>query len=1415
MATKTQHPPSTFSRIRFGFGPKQPTSPYDPPEYENDDDWYTPYNGPYELPPTSPPLKNRDSWEGLLGPVPGNPTSAKSSEMGHERPGGRMASGQTIMSALPSSGAYSSHPYRMTAATDAAGLTQPSSTTGFPGRGPTSQTLRSGRPTIATSSTAFANIDSTGGVGESPTPVQRFSPLHTSPAPSSRISLANFLIFGGSSRKSRSDSLPSSRQSSRKRRPRDRSQTLDPLQSNRATATATTTSDAHRPSRSRSPLSLSQAMERGPRQRTHTLMGTSTAAVKTPSPSHESHAAPSFYSRESPLSSHPYAHPFSTSRTEPPRRAIAVPPASLSLDKGKGVDRSHQYPPPSAPDTLTNTRQVPAHLRPASRTSLFKTISAPNLRNFSRDFSMSKHVPSRGKSRWLSPETWCDALLFPRPRFLEYIDDDPPYPFNDQQPSPIRPPEMTRTIRKPPRPLQMTLRGSQSAVNLLAPNSGSSRGPPRAEPLLMVRRGSTDADEQSSPGRPLSFAQDDIALPSPVLSLTRLVLSVASHIIIPTSTDFTFRVLEMRTSFEHERAEWKAQAARSLQSSKLTRSLGRSRSQSAGRARAQLKNMGAVEFLATKTLLGNQLAAPTVHARTPSDGTHGTHGTQTRSGTSHAHTNSSGGCSASKGRAALRAATGLCVSDGKISPQDERNDGFTRIDSRGKGVRTEAAAPSAEVPSTPSPQVTNNSDVGVALSSPLQSPEVDPKVHTKPSYAQDHPHVQSGGGRSQHGRSGSDYAGPHPSAVAIAPPPTAITSDMFARHRLPPHAALHPYAAVSTIPNTTSSQNSATAHSKGSYAVPPEDAPPPWSAPQEPPKSRPQVLDARETRRMGAHAYASASASGSRVSSGEPLAFADALSYGLRRRGSADSGLGESENHFGRTSPGATTTPLYTPIPNLVLSSMMDHPLDSAPAAPDSAFLSSSRSGHAHNVASSTPPEPPNPPTFTASALSCSFPSHSGQASLFDESIVAGSGSSSPQRSPRPFSSIEDLDRYRNLFYRPRGSGSSRTPSGEHRRVLSRETTNGGGNGGPSTGQDASSSSPVSGSVGSGLSALARQLSNEWEGSGGGLLGSSPPQVWGLRYGELMGNDGMGSGTDPNAVLSITSDSEMNTNSPGAGTTTLPFSLHRSFGLSEGSSLIAPIPQDVESRPTSSMMDRSEMEGDHDDDRASGSLLLLTRFWNHADRLFSSDNVGLLRMGTVEAITTPSATVPPTYRLSFTGDVHGGLSQESLSISRSQSQSQLQVGATTNNNSSASLLEPPLPLLAASSTGMSPRRRSSRSSLLPAGLPSATTEVTRSSYLTDGTGASRISGLSDFPAPPSQTVVPSDRVELLKSYFDDGSGSDASGNVNSRPASSQIDRSAKASGAEGSVRSRRRSSVGPSRLSESRERPARGVDHAT
>jgi serine/arginine repetitive matrix protein 2 len=509
MAAKMHSTPSS-SRVRFGFGHRhsRPRVPPEPPERADDGDWYIPYNGPFELPPAAQRSQNRDSWGQLLGSVLGNLGTAKSSEVGHEWSDGRMASGQHVTSALPSSGEYRSHPYRMNASPDAAS-TPGSASTGSQARGTSSQPLRGGRPTLTTTSTTtFANIDNTGGVGESPTPVQRSSPLHASPPSSAtnRLSLGSFLTFGGTTRKSRSDSVHAGRQPSSKR-PRNVTLPSDPLQSNRAMMLDPQASHSH------SPFPVAQTSKHKTRQRSHTLMDPS---AQPSSPSHDSSTNP-FYTRESPLSAHPYANAFISSLAEAPRRTPIVPPsAPRSSDKGKGVDRSYQYPRPSAPNTLINT-EVPAHLKPASRTSLFKTISAPNLRNLS---SVNKSTSSRGKSRWLSPETWCDALLFPRPRFMEYIDDEPPQSFSIRQATPARLPEAHTERPKPP---QTALRVSHSAVNLHSPTSEVSRGPPRAEPTLMTRGQSSNVDGLSSPTRPRSFAQDDLALPSPVPSLARSV----------------------------------------------------------------------------------------------------------------------------------------------------------------------------------------------------------------------------------------------------------------------------------------------------------------------------------------------------------------------------------------------------------------------------------------------------------------------------------------------------------------------------------------------------------------------------------------------------------------------------------------------------------------------------------------------------------------------------------------------------------------------------------------------------------------------------------------------------------------------------------------------------------------------------
>ena len=609
----------------------------------------------------------------------------------------------------------------------------------------------------------------------------------------------------------------------------------------------------------------------------------------------------------------------------------------------------------------------------------------------------------------------------------------------------------------------------------------------------------------------------------------------------PCFNDTIFRVLEMGASFDRERATWRSKAERSLQSSKLTRSLGRSRSQSAGRTRAQLKDLGGVGFLATKTLLGNQLVAPTVGTPTSSEGTQTQ---QTRSGTSHARTTSSGGHSrtGSKGKiAVMRAATGLCISGDKMNSQDERGEVIARYDGIGKGAGIEGQhlLPNSGAASSPTSVAMDSATVGIALSSPLPSTEEVATAPARLTYPRDHPYARGGFSvpRRSHKRSNSDYAGPHPSAVAVTASASAFASDMSARHRLPPQAVFHPYATSSAHPSAAPSQ-----------PAPPAllEAPPQSRLRLNPRSQLRQPLapsGTRESERVVPHAYAA----DNRFSSG-PLAFADALSYGLQRRFSADSGLGDSEGHYEARSSSAQ---LLTPFPDVVLATTPEHLR--ADFGRGSTFLSlHSR----HTDASSSL----NLPAFLGSTSADLR--RSGQTSSADEP-GPGSRASSPLQSPRPFGTIEDLDRYRNLFYYPKNSVVSGTPSDEHRRTFSRDTTS-------LAGLEVSSTGSISG--GSGLAALTRQLSNEFgaiQDATGGLTGS-PSRMWWLHH--------TGGHTDPNVVLSTMSDvysnSDLNTNPSDPDATLLPLSMHQSMHPQSEGSFTVRIPQDVESH----MSERSEIE---------------------------------------------------------------------------------------------------------------------------------------------------------------------------------------------------------------------------------------------
>ena len=181
-------------------------------------------------------------------------------------------------------------------------------------------------------------------------------------------------------------------------------------------------------------------------------------------------------------------------------------------------------------------------------------------------------------------------------------------------------------------------------------------------------------------------------------------------------------------------------------------------------------------------------------------------------------------------------------------------------------------------------------------------------------------------------------------------------------------------------------------------------------------------------------------------------------------------------------------------------------------------------------------------------------------------------------------------------------------------------------------------------------------------------------------------------------------------------------------------------------------------------------------------------------MGTVGVSSTPLATTPA-LRVSFMGEVQRGHSRDSFTLgnynaNRATAFSMSTGGATNNDhdhdgghnndndnngndNDNDEVMDvdsaiPPLLTAAASSSST----RGSGLLLGPQSVPhsAAITDATRSSYMTNNTStASRISGLSDFPVPPNQTVVSLDRVEVLKSYFGGSDGDGAQAQAQAQP----------------------------------------------
>lgn len=533
---------------------------------------------------------------------------------------------------------------------------------------------------------------------------------------------------------------------------------------------------------------------------------------------------------------------------------------------------------------------------------------------------------------------------------------------------------------------------------------------------------------------------------------------------------------------------------------------------------------------------------------------------------------------------------------------------------------------------SPAPSASSDVIVGIALSTPPDDP-------SEPISLPGHPYAQGGlfryrtHGPSTHSRQhGSDYAGPHPSLTAGQP--SAI--DVSSRHRNPPQAA-HPYARMSRdsffddsriVPHPRSDSN----------ILPPAKMWAQWS---------PGVV--REI--LPSDIQYSPYLPDTIPSNSKTINDSNTVTaYTVRRQRSKDSGLGTSEEHtmipgreFGQRQVLANAKRIHR-----------------KPVQYDDTHSSSFT--QSRNL-----PDPSSSHTIPSSPLeSLAPPDQLNVSTSADDLRVttaspgATSASSSP---PRLFGSLDDLDSYRDLFYK--------SPHGKEKERLDEFET---------AGSFTWEGSPDR--RGSGLTSLARQLSQEFH------------QIAAER--ESYYSHTSTAGSQQSAFFRRPEHSS------------LEFVFEE---VSQSESLGDALPTDVSSMaaflPSVNIpedVSRSSLEVDLDEDETGQHYI--PELSLHELTLFSQE---MYRVGVVESSLTPPATTSD-HRLSLTGDM--SFAHEQL------------------RHSPDALIPQSLPHSSSTS-----------------GLQPTSANPTRSSYLTTSS-ASRMSGLSDFPAPPKHT-------SLLSSFFDE------------------------------------------------------------
>ena len=596
MGTQTATPPfARFTRPGFGFTPRLRTESKNKSgnNANGDDEWYIPYNGPYEPPPKELAprrQKARDSWG---DPVDGIENEEENMGLDdrelHLRYGGHRGRGGADFRGSGETEEYGKSRGRsrdrtfsvISGRTTSSGAVDPSRASMATTR--RLSTISTGSPPPMPPS--FVSLDAVraGGVGESPVPPhatrRRRHSKETNP---NRISMASIFSFGaggGSNRKStlgrlntkgygklespvHSGSSSSDHQHQLHPEPNNHRQRHDQImvQADKLNATVTDDEDYYNSYYS------TLLNPRNPNNKLDAAPSTSTSAGS--SISHG--GGVSRQNSTSTSSGHPYAYVFPQQLTpipsaiDVPHSAPLIPTPYTSNNPPKLTFTTPQAHGPSSADP--GRTAFSPRLGVSNSGKLKTSISTPNLRDsiivasrndtttMNNDNSSNTHaVPTfvfpKGKDRWLSAETWCDALLFPRPRLKL---KQPPVeggPHVMQQAEGSMTMASGRIVSPPTTPLkeeefgvmqrggwQQREAGVQSRVlahsrslvdlNNKPPQKGK-KEKEKYEGLFASHKEVTAAGEARKAAakapRPTSWAKDDLALLSPVPSLAQYV----------------------------------------------------------------------------------------------------------------------------------------------------------------------------------------------------------------------------------------------------------------------------------------------------------------------------------------------------------------------------------------------------------------------------------------------------------------------------------------------------------------------------------------------------------------------------------------------------------------------------------------------------------------------------------------------------------------------------------------------------------------------------------------------------------------------------------------------------------------------------------------------------------------------------